>query len=1054
MHPSTFASIALGATDMSTPDTDVSDMRDGARPRSSIARSVVGWWGVAVGSCVIWTVAVAIWLSPSKVATAPALSRSNSVLTTMATLSGAAIVLALTAVLVGFQMVSRFGSRASRTVTTMPVGALVVGAGLLGVALPLWADAEPWPWLRTSGFAAFSWTILGLCAAGSRVLARLNPRWLTVHQVRRLYRHGTSPIEADQAQLLDTQSVLLEIADGAPEGDIDAPVAYRAIAYVSLVNQRVTGSGEHLSELTEALGARARSFAHRGRSPAYLARLLSLIGIVSDDDEVCASVLRQQADLVLDAIAQRRQPVVRELLDEVAAFATERLRALLEPVSIAWLVDQAPITNEQGLYLTVRDRKESPASPPAKPACPPRRPSEVTWIEKATPPSRLDVAALAALLPPARARTPPQRKDAEVIKIAPTLVDPAHFRREEGADNASDREDLINIAELGDFLSGATASTTAQAGTHENNQPSELEWLATLRRGKNQSAAYDVLEAIVEHLTAACAAPTPDDNRWPGGWRGSGAFVADIVRLAGPALALYQSGCYPPTDRAEEAIEDLVNRLLLTDQVRGEHQPPPDPVGWRVAEETLRPKAAEQATETLRKLAIEAWRAGFDRRALLTIRRLIALFTTVVAGRDPTHAEEVAHNLRLAVTAQSSDRTMAERWRSRQLVLALAPEVYALGTAVTELKDDAAWENIFGVLDTIGWSPYGSAAEAAGEVYLHFLAGLGASADAPYFGRPWEVVTWEWHPLSPASQLPEQVRDQLFKEVRMSGTLEEPRLALLAILALWRDTILAGTSDRIESFRALLQENILDNGRRDFTPGDLWDATESGQEGPPRPDRPLVHWRVFDVALAASKWCSDQKCGRGTGEVALPSVFTPEGDLMELIRSQGARSLVRERDYWGVEHDDDKIVLVQENDRSRRPLRDGECRARPRINWGYGGTGPHDLAALLVADALGRLAYCPSCFGTIGVAAGLVRCPLCNNGMRGVLWEMQSACNWLTSRLPHTPGHLRASDDTPPGAQWHLRRTDLLNFLVDKVAEFADDDEAEDPPGTRNGNRG
>jgi hypothetical protein len=173
---------------------------------------------------------------------------------------------------------------------------------------------------------------------------------------------------------------------------------------------------------------------------------------------------------------------------------------------------------------------------------------------------------------------------------------------------------------------------------------------------------------------------------------------------------------------------------------------------------------------------------------------------------------------------------------------------------------------------------------------------------------------------------------------------------------------------------------------------------------------------------------------------------------MELIKQQGARALVDERDYWGVEYNEDELVLVQEADCSRRLLRDSECRARSRINWGYGGSGPYDLAALLVADALGPLAYCPSCFGTIGAAGGLIDCSVCKSGMRPCLWQMQRACNWLTSRLAQSPGLLSTTADTPPGAHWHLRRTDLLDFLVRKVAEFSADDDSEhepddDPPG-------
>ena len=1036
-------------------DIDHSNTRDATWPRSLLSKSVVIWWGAVVGLCVIWTVAVAVWLSPSELATAPALSRSNSVLTAMATLSGAAIVLALTAVLVGLQMVSRFGSRASRTVTTTPVAALVVVAGLLGVALPLWAAAEPWPWLRTAGLAGFAWTILALGAAVSSVLAHLNPRWLAVRQVERLYRCGTPKIEANRARLRETQSVLLEIADGAPEGDLDGSVAHRAIAYVSLANQRLTGRSEDISELTETLGARARSVAHRGQSPARLATLLSLVGAVSDDDEVGISVLRQQSDLAQDAIAQRRHTVVRELLNEAAAFATDRLRTLLEPATIGWLTDQAPVTHRPRLHLTIQDREDSPLVPQPPPQ--PRRVDRhtvITWIEDTTPPSRHDAGTLAAFLPPAKERKPPQRVEAEVIEIGPTLVTPDLDGTEVDTDGGRrDPEEPIVIADLADYVAGATAKTTAQNSTSGNDQLPDPEWPATLERRHRQSAAYDVLEAIVENLTAACAAPNPDEHSWPGGWRGSGAFTADITRLAGPALALYQSGCYSPTDRVEAAIEDLVSRLVRTERTDAGRQPPSDPIGWRVPEDTIRPKAAEAATEIVRELAIEAWRAGFDRRALLTIRRLIALFTTVAARGDATRAEEIAQNLRMAVirTAQWSGDTIAERWRSRQLVLALAPEISVLGRAVAELKDDATWATVFAVLDTIGWSPLGSASEGAAEVYLHFLAGLGAPPDEPYFGRPWEVVSWGWHPCSSASQLPEQVMDQLFEELHLSGTLEQPRLALLSILALWRNAILAGTSDRIASFHNLLQESILDHGRRDFEPDGLWDPAEPGRERPPRFDQPLVHWRVFDVALAASEWCSRPESDRGAAEATLPPVLTPDGDLLEMVQRDGARSLVDERDYWGVEYNDDELVLVQEAARSRRLLRDSECRARSRINWGYGGSGPHEMAALLVADALGSLAYCPSCFGTIGVSASLVRCPLCENGVREVVWEMQASCNWLTSRLSQSPGHLPPSDNAPPGAQWRLRRTDLLDFLATKVAELAADDDTKDPPGEGEG---
>jgi hypothetical protein len=85
--------------------------------------------------------------------------------------------------------------------------------------------------------------------------------------------------------------------------------------------------------------------------------------------------------------------------------------------------------------------------------------------------------------------------------------------------------------------------------------------------------------------------------------------------------------------------------------------------------------------------------------------------------------------------------------------------------------------------------------------------------------------------------------------------------------------------------------------------------------------------------------------------------------------------MINERQYWDIEYGEEYLVLVEEADRSRRLLRDCEGRARAQFTWGYGGTGPHNLSAALVADIPGTLAYCPSCFGAIPASGGLVKCP-------------------------------------------------------------------------------
>ena len=97
------------------------------------------------------------------------------------------------------------------------------------------------------------------------------------------------------------------------------------------------------------------------------------------------------------------------------------------------------------------------------------------------------------------------------------------------------------------------------------------------------------------------------------------------------------------------------------------------------------------------------------------------------------------------------------------------------------------------------------------------------------------------------------------------------------------------------------------------------------------------------------------------------------------------------------------------------------------MTWGYGGAGPNRLAEVLVDDdALGALTYCPSCWGTIGVAAGRVQCTLCTDGMRPELSDMTRGCRWITRRSGQQakPG---LWENAPPGAQWHISRTACWN---------------------------
>jgi hypothetical protein len=954
------------------------------------------------------------------------------VLVALATVSGAAIVLSLTVIVIGLQMSSRFGSRASRMLGATPVGQWLAVAALLGVAAPIWAAAGPWSWLRAVAFASFAWAILALGLGGYATLEHLSPRWLSVHIVRRLQRASDRGEVPNLTDLLSAQSILVEVAMGTAEGDPDRNAVARALAYVGLAEQRLSDRIDNTAELVESLGSWARASARQGDSPIRVAALLSLIGLASGESELGVTVLTQLSELVQDSIRERRDPVVRSLLDEAAGFVTDALQSLLKPATIPWLEDQEPIGRTEGIF--VRSTPDDSDSHESKVDATRSESLDLLgWIADGSLVSRGESAIIQTLLPE-KIRPRPRVRS---IGTGPTLVTPDMVFGDAVLEEAGP---VALIVDLADFLAGVVTPPEL-AGERE---PTNKEWDETVSARQRHSDAYDLVEEVVRVLRSAIAAPRPDLLDWPGGWRGSAAFGDDMARLSLSALTLYESGRYPPSDKAEVALEEAALRLAQTapSDLAGRHLP--DPVGWRVGETALDRSALDRVTGTLADMAIASWRSGFARRSLLTLRRLISIFALTVQRGDTSEIENVAENVGRAIahSTRATDSGLAERERSRQLVLSLAPEVSSLGRALEACEDGEIWRTAFNVLDGIGWSPTGSASETAAEVFLHFLAGFALGEEPPNPGQPWDVVSWHRAPVCAPNGLPVEVRERLLRELHMSAANDSPRLGLLAVMALWRDAIVSGEPDRIAELRTALQEEVLDRGRMDFALADLWTAADVGREVPPKFEGPYIHHRLFDVATAVCEWADQSRADR-SGHPVLPVAATPDVTLQRLIGEFEASSMVDERDYWGVEYDEDHFVLVQEADRSRRFLRDDEARARSRITWGYSGTGPHDLASMLVADVLGPLAYCPSCFGTIEAAAGLISCPSCTHGFRTELETLASAASWITSFLCRKPAPGLVGADAPPGAQWHARRSDILAFVLKQASVFEPEDEAE-----------
>jgi hypothetical protein len=92
------------------------------------------------------------------------------------------------------------------------------------------------------------------------------------------------------------------------------------------------------------------------------------------------------------------------------------------------------------------------------------------------------------------------------------------------------------------------------------------------------------------------------------------------------------------------------------------------------------------------------------------------------------------------------------------------------------------------------------------------------------------------------------------------------------------------------------------------------------------------------------------------------------------------------------------------------------------FTWGYGGTGPHTLAEVLVADALAGYIRCPACMGAAPCGAGVAHCRNCGNaGRRG--GTEQVAETLIRTLISQIPQH----------CCWVLTRHAILTYLTEQA---------------------
>ena len=152
----------------------------------------------------------------------------------------------------------------------------------------------------------------------------------------------------------------------------------------------------------------------------------------------------------------------------------------------------------------------------------------------------------------------------------------------------------------------------------------------------------------------------------------------------------------------------------------------------------------------------------------------------------------------------------------------------------------------------------------------------------------------------------------------------------------------------------------------------------------------------------------------------MPPALKDAADVQAAAAQLIARPGFNDWTYQGLHNaDHESLVIVTESDASRRLLRGAEACARGRFAWGYGGTGPHALAEVLILDILDDHVHCPACLGGSVCGASLITCPACgDSGQRaGISWAAETLVEKAISGMPQAES-------------WELSRRHMLTQVA------------------------
>ena len=520
-------------------------------------------------------------------------------------------------------------------------------------------------------------------------------------------------------------------------------------------------------------------------------------------------------------------------------------------------------------------------------------------------------------------------------------------------------------------------------------------------RPDHYSDAYNLINETVESLRALMPAPRPDGSLWPSGWQGEGALETDIQRLARLAGKLYERGQYPPSDVVEEALEEVAGRLRA-EPVR-DPDVAADRTGWRLASRTRGAGGPiERTADCLGMLMKQAFDYGFDRRALRTGRRILAAASACADAND-LHGLEAFEDalgdfIRDCVLHSPLGEEVAGRCRQTNVLSGLIVETDPL---LRHEHDSRVGQRIHDIGESLVWSVLGSESRLGAQCWQSRLIAAGWLSVDPAYSAPPRIETLSPGPLAP------HILRACAESMSRGLTQRDPVYAATLVTIMWAHAVASAQEGGRRAARRVIATTVANIRRVEHA---YMSSASMVTRGHNRAS--LIHPQLRRIIGAASRWA------------VLP--FKPahfpasEYQSLECIaRNLLNSSSYRDRTYRDIKRCDGRLVMVTEADGSNRLLRDYEVRARGQFSWGYGGTGPHNLADAMILDLLDDFARCPTCLGAAPSAAELIRCKSCEgSGVRP--WLAEAASILVTKVISSLPRE----------QNWNLTRSQLLAILM------------------------